>query len=99
LDPERVSELERPPRGSSVEGDGVEWYFWIPCGGGDRWIHFASKDHKFKGQRSAVVLDDAQVTESMKRGDLYISLKDVQGIKDIVEASKEGCRYLMELFE
>lgn len=60
-------------------------------------LYFKFQDLKFKGQRSASVLTDNQVTERLENGGLFISLIHVDEVKEIVKISEEGCEYLLEL--
>jgi len=95
-DPEQGGEIERPPRGSSNIGLEIEWWFWVPCGE-NQWLYFNSEDLKFKGTRRAQLLTDAQVTQKLEDGELYVSLKHVSEIKDTIRTSTEACGYLLEL--
>lgn len=95
-DPELADQYERPPRGSSNMAAGIEWWFWVPYDNG-RWLYFKSQDLKFKGQKSVRVLTDDQVTERLEKGELFVSLKHVDEVKEIVKTSTEGCNYLLEL--
>lgn len=96
-DEEQGDEPERPPRGSSNMGFDIEWWFWVPYGDG-RWLHFKSQDLKFKGRQVADILTDNQVTEKLEKGELYVSLKHVDEVKEIVETSTEACKHLLTLF-
>jgi hypothetical protein len=95
-DPEPGNTTERPPRGSPNEGFGIEWFYWIPCMDG-RWLYFRSEDTKIKGARMAAVVTDEQITESLVRGDLFISLKHVNEIKETLGASRMASEYLLKL--
>lgn len=96
-DPEQGDGPERPPRGSSNMAVDIEWYFWVPCAEG-KWLYFNSTDLKFKGTMNAFVLSDQQVTERLERGELFVSLKGVEEVREIVKVSTEACEYLSTLF-
>jgi hypothetical protein len=95
-DPEQGDELERPPRGSSHIMAGTAWAYWIPAGN-DRWLYFLTKERNVKGERTATVLSDEQVTERLEARELFVSLRHVNEVKEIVESSTYACQYLQEL--
>jgi hypothetical protein len=97
-DPEPGHETDRPLRGSSNTGEGIEWWYWIPCVDG-RWLYFRSENMKSKGPRRAAVVSDEQITESLARGDLFISMQHVDEIKETLGLSRMASEYLLELLE
>jgi hypothetical protein len=92
-DEEQSNEIETPPRGSLNLVVGVEWWFLVPCSDG-RWLHFYSQGFKFKGQRSAAVMTDELVTRDFQKGKLFVSLRHVDEVKDIVKMSTEACGHM-----
>jgi hypothetical protein len=85
------------PWGKSIDVD-VQWRYWIPCSGG-RWLFFTTEQTKSKGSRKAVVMSDQQVTDMLDSGKIYISLRHVDEVKEIVETSTIACRHLQELLK
>lgn len=85
-----------PPRGGSNTGKNVSWVYWIPCGEG-RWLQAQTTDMKFLGVRSAEVRSDAQVSERLAKAELFISLSDVNHVKEIVQHSRTAVNILQNL--
>ncbi|KAL2022240.1 hypothetical protein VTK56DRAFT_5850 [Thermocarpiscus australiensis] len=93
-DEEAAPEPLFPPRGSSNTGpDSLTWYYWIPCGAG-LWLQVKSRNLKIRDERSARVMTDEQISAIMKPevGELFISLRDVGEVKEIVKISREACQ-------
>jgi hypothetical protein len=51
------------PRSSPNTGQGLTWWYWIPCGSG-LWLQLPSDDMKIVGQRKAEVVTNAQVGDA-----------------------------------
>jgi hypothetical protein len=105
MKPSTASELEdgkdrlRPPRGlGTAAGSWNAWCYWIPCGH-NRWLFFTSSKMKIKGPRQAVVMTDNEVTAQLEKGDLFVSLRSVDEIKEIVGTSRTACRYLLRFLD
>jgi hypothetical protein len=77
--------------------DGMRWCYWVPCASG-YWLYFTTPQTKKTGTREASVLSDDQVTDVLARGELFISLKHVDEVKEIIENSRLAYAYLVELF-
>jgi hypothetical protein len=95
-DEELEINTRHPPRGGSNTGTHVEWWYWIPCAD-DRWLCFRTNQLKSKGTHQTQLLNDEQVSEQLRRGDLFASLKDVSEVKETVRNSTLTCEYLLEL--
>ncbi len=78
-----------PLRGNSNTGRDIYWMYWIPCGEG-RWLQVKTTDMKFLGVRSAEIRSDAQVTQKLAKGELLVSLSEVNHVKEIVQHSRTG---------
>ena len=78
-----------PLRGNSNTGRDIYWMYWIPCGEG-KWLQVQTTDMKFLGVRSAEVRSDAQVTQKLAKGELLVSLSEVNHVKEIVQHSRTG---------
>jgi hypothetical protein len=98
VDEEQGDQLDWPPRGSSAMSGGNIWAYWIPCDDG-RWLYLKAEVMKLKGLKDAAVLTDDQVTEKLTNKELYVSLRHVDEIKEVVRNSTEACMYLSELLE
>ena len=105
LDSEQGADLAHLPRGgllpqgnqASFDSDiNMKWCYWVPCSEG-RWLYFSTERTKNKGLRNAVVLSDLQVTDMLNDGKVFISLKHVDEVKEIVENSRLACGHLVEL--
>lgn len=79
-------------------GIDVQWCYWIPCSEG-RWLFFMTEQTKVKGTRNASVLSDQQMMDKLERGKIFISLKHVGEVKEIVENSTLVCGFLLELLK
>jgi hypothetical protein len=75
----------------------LRWCYWVPCADG-HWLYFNTPQTKKTGTRQASVLSDQQVTDILARGELFISLKHVDEIKETIENSLSAYEYLLELF-
>ena len=73
------------PKGGTNDGRSVAWVFWIPAGV-DRWL-FLSPGLNFVGKLNDTVLSDTEVSRRLAIGNLYISLRDVGEIKEIISSS------------
>ena len=76
--------------------NGVGWCFWVPCPDG-QWLYFTTPQASGKGTRQASILSDQQITDTLARGELFISLKHVNEVKEIIENSASAYEYLLEL--
>lgn len=76
--------------------DGIRWCYWIPCLDG-HWLYFTTPQTTGKGVRRASVLSDQQVTDTLARGELFISLKHVSEVKEVIENSVLAYKCLLEL--
>lgn len=52
---------------------------------------------KILGERTAIVLSDAQVTAKLESGDLFISICEVEEVKEIVRNSVVEAHILLDL--
>jgi hypothetical protein len=108
LDAEQGSGDTHLPRGGLLPQGGVasswgrsidvQWWYWIPCSGG-HWLFFTTEQTKSKGSSKAVVMSDQQVTDMLGSGKIYISLRHVDEVKEIVENSTIACTHLLELLK
>jgi hypothetical protein len=76
--------------------DDVKWCYWVPCPDG-HWLYFTTPQTSGKGTRQASILSDQQVTDILARGELFISLKHVNEVKEIIENSTSAYGCLLEL--
>ncbi|KAI9791236.1 MAG: hypothetical protein M1816_004228 [Peltula sp. TS41687] len=97
-DLELGSELQFVPRGSSNTGRNPVWWYWIPCGH-NRWLQAHTEQKKILGKRKATVVSDEQITQRLAIGDLYVGIKNVDDVKDIVRHSKLGCELLLRFLD
>lgn len=97
-DLELGTEVQFVPRGSSNTGRSPVWWYWIPCGS-DRWLQVHTEQRKFLGKRKATVVSDEHITQKLAIGDLYVSIKHVDEVKDIVRHSKMGCDVLLHFLD
>jgi hypothetical protein len=105
LDYEHGVEVTHLPRGCLLPqgrwtaqdaGIEVQWCCWIPCSG-RRWLYFNTEQMKFKGSKNASVLSDQQVTDMLKTGKIFVSLKHVDEVKEVVQNSVLACGHLLDL--
>jgi hypothetical protein len=75
--------------------DDVKWCYWVPCLDGN-WLYFTTPQTTGKGARQASILSDQQVTDTLARGELFISLKHVSEIKEVIENSVSAYESLLE---
>ncbi|RYP23834.1 hypothetical protein DL765_000911 [Monosporascus sp. GIB2] len=95
-DEEASHEALFPPRGNStLRPDSFFWYYWVPYGPGS-WLGLKSKDRQILGKRQAMLMTDKQVTDVLQSGDLFISLREVGEVKDIVKISEKACQAVMD---
>lgn len=78
-----------PFRGNSNTAKDIYWVYWIPCGE-SIWLQVQTTDMKFLGVRSAEIRSDAQVTQKLAKGELLISLSEVNNVKEIVQHPRTG---------
>lgn len=107
-DSEEGSDLIHLPRGGALpdgspafsnENIEVKWCYWIPCSGG-RWLHFTTEQTKKKGSREVAVMNDFEVTTILNNGKiLYISLKHVDEVKEIIQFSRMATGHLQSLLK
>lgn len=83
-------------KGSTNTGAGITWWYWIPCGP-DRWLQARTEDVKFLGHRTAKVTSDTDVTETLEKGRLIVSLKNVEEVRDVVELSVRAGKVLIDI--
>jgi hypothetical protein len=75
----------------------LRWCYWVPCSNGN-WLYFTTPATKTTGTREASIWTDQQVTDTLARGELWVSLKHVDEVKDIIENSALAYDYLLQLF-
>ena len=85
-------------KGSTNTGQGITWWYWIPCGE-NRWLQTCTDDMKFLGNRRAEVLSDAQVTQKLSQGRLIVGLKSIQDVRDVVNVSTQACQILVDIMK
>lgn len=78
-----------PHRGNSNTGRDIYWMYWIPCEGG-KWLQVQTTDMKIIGNRTAEIVSDTQVTQKLARGELLVSISEVEHVKGIVRHSNSG---------
>ncbi|KAF8349378.1 hypothetical protein F5887DRAFT_914353 [Amanita rubescens] len=83
------------PRGIST-GYVQAWLYWIPCGP-NRWLQVQSKNMTVLGRCTAEVLDDGQLSALLGAGNLNISLKHANEVRETVERSRVGVEALFKL--
>ncbi|RYP72168.1 hypothetical protein DL771_004402 [Monosporascus sp. 5C6A] len=94
-DEEAAHEDLFPPRGGSNRGpDCVVWYYWVPYGPG-WWLQIKSEDRRILGKRSAMLMTDKQVNAVLQKGNLFVSIREVGEVQDIVKISEEACQAVM----
>jgi hypothetical protein len=85
------------PQGGRINyPDGIKWCYWIPCPNG-HWLYFTTPQESGKGSRQASILSDQQVTDILARGELFVSMKHVNEVKEVIENSVSAYDYLLEL--
>lgn len=84
-DVETMTEPNFAAKGGSNDGVNISWVFWIPVDD-DCWLHFIS-DMDITGPKTATLLDDGEVTRRLALEDLWISLKNVDEVKQVVKHS------------
>lgn len=97
VDPEAGVVGERIPKGALNDGVDIGWVFWIPLDA-DRWLYFVG-DLNFIGKQRMEVLSSAEVTKQLSVADLFISLKDVHDVDDVVKKSRYVGSLLVNLLE
>ncbi|EEQ33790.1 uncharacterized protein MCYG_06609 [Microsporum canis CBS 113480] len=87
------------PRSRHFRNDGVNigWVFWIPLGAGQR-LHLIG-DLSFTGRQRMEVLSSEDVTKRLNVGNLYIGLRDVHDVQNVVEKSCRVGRLLINLLK
>jgi hypothetical protein len=75
-------------------GEDNGWVYWIPLDS-DRWLYAVCGLH-FVGEHRAEVLDSKEVTRRLMLGNLWVSLTNVDEVKDCVEKSAVVGRILMK---
>jgi hypothetical protein len=95
-DEEMAPEVLFPPRGGSNTGpENLTWFFWIPCGTG-LWLQVKSEKLGFLGDRPATLLTDEDLTATLQGGELFVSLRVVEEVQEIVETSRQACSALVD---
>ncbi|KAM5503877.1 hypothetical protein McanMca71_003862 [Microsporum canis] len=83
--------------GSRNDGVNIGWVFWIPLGAGQR-LHLIG-DLSFTGRQRMEVLSSEDVTKRLNVGNLYIGLRDVHDVQNVVEKSCRVGRLLINLLK
>lgn len=95
VDEEAAPEPLFPARGGANTGpNNAIWVYWIPYGLG-LWLQLKSKYGRILGERPATLMTDEQITAVMQSGELFVSLREVDEVKEIVKTSKEACQAVM----
>ncbi|KAM5453478.1 hypothetical protein MaudCBS49596_002681 [Microsporum audouinii] len=79
------------------DGINIGWVFWIPLGAGQR-LHLIG-DLSFTGRQRMEVLSSEDVTKRLNVGNLYIGLRDVHDVQNVVEKSCTVGRLLINLLK
>ena len=93
VDVEVEKDVLRPPRGYSNTGRFIAWWYWIPCGK-KRWLQLRTDNMSILGERQATVVSDEQVIAVLQSGELFVSITEVEDVREIVRHSTEGCKVL-----
>ncbi|KAM5468603.1 hypothetical protein MferCBS49748_003361 [Microsporum ferrugineum] len=83
--------------GSRNDGVNIGWVFWIPLGAGQR-LHLIG-DLSFTGRQRMEVLSSEDVTKRFNVGNLYIGLRDIHDVQNVVEKSCRVGRLLINLLK
>jgi len=87
------------PRGAGVGGPDSkvrQWIYWIPCGSG-KWLHVRIPNTSVLGKCTVEVVNDMQVTKMLSVGNLNISLKEVDDVKEVLDISRKATNHLLSL--
>lgn len=95
VDPERGVVGEHTPKGVANDGVDIGWVFWIPLDG-DRWLYFVG-DLDFLGKQRMEVLSSVDVTKRLGVADLFVSLRDVRDVEDVLKKSRFVGQLLADL--
>lgn len=71
------------PKRGPCRGEDNGWVYWIPLGL-DQWLYTVCSLDSL-GEQRAEILDSAEVARRLKLGNLWVSLEDVSGVKNMVE--------------
>ena len=96
VDVEFGKETLRPPRGGSNTGQFIAWWYWIPCGNG-RWLQMHTDGMRILGERQARVVSDEQITALLQGRELFVSIQEVEEVREIVRRSTKGCDVLCNI--
>ncbi|KAH8818793.1 hypothetical protein DL96DRAFT_1470873 [Flagelloscypha sp. PMI_526] len=96
-DTEIGEQVNFTPKGASNYGWGINWYFWIPCQDGC-WIEMISENEsmKFLGLREGMVLHERSLDAKLRSGELSISLRGVNEVKETLEISQNASKILLD---
>lgn len=94
-DPESGVVGEHTPKGVANDGVDIGWVFWIPLDA-DRWLYFVG-DLEFLGKQRMEVLSSVDVTKRLGVADLFVSLRDVQDVENVLKKSRFVGQLLTEL--
>jgi hypothetical protein len=97
VDPEAGFVGEHTPKGAANDGVDIGWVFWIPLDA-DQWLYFIG-DLNFIGKQKMEVLSSAEVTKSLSVADLFVSLRDIQDINDVLQKSRFVGQLLTDLLK
>lgn len=86
---------EHTPKGVANDGVDIGWVFWIPLDA-DRWLYFVG-DLDFIGKQRMEVLSSADVTKRLSVADLFVSLRDVRDVNDVLKKSSIVGQLLTDL--
>jgi len=97
-DTESALEPMFPNRGGSNLGRSrITWWYWIPCSDG-KWLQLHTDNMHILGERSAAVVSDEQVTAKLVSGELFVGIRHVNDVREIVEKSNAACHILQKMF-
>ncbi|RYP03363.1 hypothetical protein DL764_005178 [Monosporascus ibericus] len=97
VDPEAGIVGEHTPKGAANDGVDIGWVFWVPLDH-DRWLYYVG-DLNFIGKQRMEVLSSADVTKKLSVGDLFVSLRDVLDVDEVIKRSRFVGQLLVDLLE
>lgn len=102
-DPELTASSQFLPKGVSNSGKDISWWYWIPCGG-DTWLHYhtpwataAEQRLGVTGKREMMVTSSEEITETLRHGELMVSLNGVKDVESVLEKSVAAAGVLREM--
>ncbi|KAH7087991.1 hypothetical protein FB567DRAFT_423882, partial [Paraphoma chrysanthemicola] len=96
-DPEWTIPSQFLPKGSSNDRKNIRWRYWIPCGV-DKWLYYSAptwdptmtQTPGIIGNKVMKLTNAEGVTEELRTGKLFVSLKSVKDVEDTIAQSAKA---------